>query len=78
MDGEPIDKLVSFDRIRIKVFAILMVTSWALVPILGNTSPEYGLAILLFAFFIYLCVELMMIETYVEWYLNINITSGHL
>jgi len=78
MAGKPIDKLIFFDRVRIKLFLVLMVLSWVLAPLMGDTSPEYTLVILLFAFVIYPCLELMMIETYIEWYLNINITSGHL
>jgi len=75
---KPIDKLIFFDRIRIKIFAIQMIISWLMAPILGDASAEYFLLILFFSFLIYPCLELMMIETYIEWYLNINITSGHI
>jgi len=78
MYKKPIDKLIFFDRIRIKIFTIQMIISWLMVPVLGDTSGEYFLLILFFGFLIYPCLELMMIETYIEWYLNINITSGHI
>lgn len=76
MEKTPIEKLISFDSIRIKIRFITLLITWALAPSLGG-SEIYSLMILFFALvIIYPAFEMLMIETYVEWYLGISVQGG--
>lgn len=72
----PLEKLISFDRIRIKMRIITLLITWTMAPLLGG-SPSYALMILFFALIVmYPSFEMLMIETYIEWYLGISVQEG--
>jgi len=72
----PIEKLISFDLVRIKIRFITLLITWFMALILGG-SGIYSLMILFFALFVmYPSFEMLMMETYLEWYLGISIQGG--
>lgn len=76
MEKTPIEKLIYFDHIRIKMRFVTLLIAWLLAPLLGG-SGIYSLVILFFAFIVtYPSFELLMLETYIEWYLGISIQGG--
>jgi hypothetical protein len=76
MNKTPLEKLASFDLIRIKIRFITLLLTWLLAPFLGG-SGVYSLIILFFGLIIiYPSFEMLMLETYIEWYLGISIQGG--
>ncbi|MBU4245784.1 MAG: hypothetical protein ABIF85_05430 [Nanoarchaeota archaeon] len=73
-----IERLIFFDRIRILLCSAAILATWLAVPLLGDKSPQFTTFTLLLAFFYYPSLEMMTIETYVEWSLGISIGGGAL